>query len=141
MEASHRWREDQAVGILSDMSVHWVGAKVVVRKLLRGAGGLDIFRIKVDLVARREGWRWGVTAIVVLCHVVLCLSECRLGFFQCILHPIHKLVNCFHLGWRLVRFKAHLRVLASIKEEGCLLRGGMNVVVIGEFHKGKKWKP
>jgi len=41
----------------------------------------------------------------------------------------------------LVRFKAHPRVSASIKEEVCLLRGGMSVVVIGEFRKEKKQKP
>ena len=40
-----------------------------------------------------------------------------------------------------MQFKAHPQVSASIKKEGCLLRGGMNVVVIGEFRKGKKREP
>ena len=45
------------------------------------------------------------------------------------------------MGQRLVRFKAHLWVLASIKEEGSLLGGGVHMVVIGELCKWKQWKP
>ena len=34
VEKSHRGREDQTVGILSDVSFNWVGAQAAVRKLL-----------------------------------------------------------------------------------------------------------
>jgi len=38
-------------------------------------------------------------------------------------------------------FEAHPRVLAGIEEEGRLLRGGVDVVVVGELHQGEECVP
>jgi len=38
-------------------------------------------------------------------------------------------------------FKAHPRVSASIKEEGCLLCGQVDVVIVGELHHGEECVP
>ena len=40
-----------------------------------------------------------------------------------------------------MRFEAHPRVPASIKEEGCLLRGGVDMVVVGELRQGEECVP
>ena len=34
-------------------------------------------------------------------------------------------------------FEAHLRVSASIKKEGCLLRGQVDVIIVGELRQGE----
>jgi len=112
-----------------------------VRELFQWAGGLDVFRVKVDHVARREGRCGGAVAVVILCHIVLCLSQRQLGFLEGILHLIREFINRFEAGWGLMQFEAHLRVLASIKEEGCLLRGRVDVVIVGELHQGEERVP
>ena len=40
-----------------------------------------------------------------------------------------------------MRFKAHPRVSAGIKEEGCLLRGRVDVVIVGELRQGEECVP
>jgi len=40
-----------------------------------------------------------------------------------------------------MRFKAHPRVSAGIKEEGCLLCGRVDVVVVGELRQGEECVP
>jgi len=40
-----------------------------------------------------------------------------------------------------MRFEAHPRVSAGIEEEGCLLRGGVDVVVVGELRQGEECVP
>jgi len=40
-----------------------------------------------------------------------------------------------------MRFEAHPRVLAGIEEEGCLLHGGVDVVVVGKLHQGEECVP
>jgi len=113
----------------------------VVRELLRRAGGLDVFGIEVDYVARREDRCGRAMAVVVSRHIVLGLGQRRLGFFKGVLHPVRKLVNRFDVGWRLMRFKAHPRVSAGIEEEGCLLRGGMDVDVVGKLRQREECVP
>jgi len=112
-----------------------------MQKLPRWVGGLDIFGVEVDHVARREGWHRGAAAVVVLCHVIFCFSQRRLSFLKGILHPIHKLVNHFNVGWRLMQFKAHLGVSAGIEEEECLLHGGVDMVVVGQLRQGEECVP
>ena len=57
-----------------------------MRELLRRAGGLDVFGVKVDHVAGREGRCRGAAAVVIPCHIVLCLSQrqasSRVSFIQ-----------------------------------------------------------
>jgi len=38
-------------------------------------------------------------------------------------------------------FEAHLGVSADIEEEGCLLRGGVDMVVVGELRQGEECVP
>jgi len=104
-------------------------------------GGLDVFRVKVDHVARREGWCRRAAAVVIPCHIVLCLSQRRLVFLKGVFHPICEFINCFEAGQRLMQFKAHARVLAGIEEEGCLLRGRVDVVIVGELRQGEECVP
>jgi len=40
-----------------------------------------------------------------------------------------------------MRFKAHPRVLASIEEEGCLLHGRVDVIIVGELRQGEECVP
>jgi len=40
-----------------------------------------------------------------------------------------------------MQFKAHPRVSASIEEEGCLLCGRVDVVIVGELHQGEECVP
>jgi len=70
VKTSHRGREDQTVGILSDASFDWVGAQAAVQKLLWRAGGLDVLGVKVDHVAGREGRCGRAAAVVIPCHIV-----------------------------------------------------------------------
>jgi len=79
--------------------------------------------------------------VVVSRHIVLRLGQHRLGFFEDILHPVCELVNCFNAGRRLMRFEAHPQVPASIEEEGCLLHGGVDVVVVGKLRQGEECVP
>jgi len=87
-----------------------------VRELFRRAGGLDVFGVEVDHVAEREGWCGGAAAVIIPCHVVLCLGQCRLGFLEGVLHLICEFINHFEAGRRLMRFEAHPRVSAGIEE-------------------------
>ena len=78
---------------------------------------------------------------VVSRHIVLCLGQRRLGFLERVLHPVRELVNCFDVGRRLMQFEAHLRVSAGIEEEGRLLHGGVDVVVVGKLRQGEECVP
>jgi len=40
-----------------------------------------------------------------------------------------------------MRFEAHPRVLAGIEEEGCLLRGRVDVIIVGELRQGEECVP
>jgi len=40
-----------------------------------------------------------------------------------------------------MRFEAHTRVLASIEEEGCLLCGRVDVIIVGELRQGEECVP
>jgi len=40
-----------------------------------------------------------------------------------------------------MRFEAHLRVSAGIEDEGRLLRGGVDVVVVGKLRQGEECVP
>ena len=83
----------------------------------------------------------GGCKLVVSCHIILRFGQRRLGFFEGVLHPVRELVNCLDVGRRLMRFKAHLWVSAGIEEEGHLLRGGVDVVVVGELRQGEECVP
>jgi len=112
-----------------------------VRELLRQAGGLDVLGVKVDHVAGREGRCGRAAAVVVSRHIILRLRQRRLGFFEGVFHPVRELVNCLDVGRRLMWFEAHPQVPAGIEEEGCLLRGGVDVVVVGKLRQGEECVP
>jgi len=40
-----------------------------------------------------------------------------------------------------MQFEAHLRVSAGIEEEGCLLHGQVDVIIVGELHQGEECVP
>ena len=71
---------------------------MAVRELFRWAGGLDVFGVKVDHVARREGRCGRVAAVVIPCYIVLCLGQRQFGFLEGVLHPM-LMRKCFLLGF------------------------------------------
>ena len=71
----------------------------------------------------------------------LCLGQCRLSLFQCVPYLICELVNCFNSEQRLVQFKAHLRMPASVKEERSQLYRQVDVIVVEELCKQKEHVP
>ena len=79
--------------------------------------------------------------VVILCHIVLCFSQHQLGFLEGVFHPIREFINRFNAGRRLMQFEAHLRVSAGIEEEGCLLCGRVDVVIVGELRQGEECVP
>ena len=101
----------------------------------------QVFGVKVDHVARGEDRCGRAAAVVVSRHIVLRLGQRRLGFFERVLHPVRELVNCFDVGRRLMQFEAHPRVSAGIEEEGRLLCGGVDVVVVGKLRQGEECVP
>jgi len=80
-------------------------------------------------------------AVVVLHHVIFCLSQCWLSFLEGIIHLICELVNHFNPGQRLMWLKAHLGVSAGIEKKGCLLHGGVDMVVVGNLCQGEQCVP
>jgi len=69
--------------------------------------------------------------VVIPCHVVFSLGQCRPSLLEHILHPVCELIHHFNSRWRLVWFKAHPRVMAS--EERHLLHGGVYMVIVCEL--------
>ena len=65
----------------------------------------------------------------------------RLGFLEGVFHPICEFINCFEAGQRLMQFEAHPRVSAGIEEEGCLLHGQVDVIIVGELRQGEECVP
>jgi len=97
---------------------------------------VDVTGIEVDFVSGHVGRGRCPSLIVVPCHVIL-----RLGLFEHVLHPISELVDCFYLGRRLVRFEAHPRVAAGVKEERGVLRRRVDMIVVGELGEGQEGVP
>ena len=64
-----------------------------------------------------------------------------LGFLKGVFHPVREFINHFEAGQRLMRLEAHLRVSAGIKEEGCLLHGRVDVIIVGELCQGEECVP
>jgi len=58
-----------------------------------------------------------------------------------IFHPICELVDSFNAGCRLMQFEAHPGVSAGVKEERHLLRGRVDVVIVGELRQGEECVP
>ena len=71
----------------------------------------------------------------------LALASADLCLFKCALHLVSELIHCFDSGWRLVWFKAHPRMSASVKEEWRLLCGGVDVVVVRELREWEEQVP
>ena len=84
---------------------------------------------------------WGAFLIVVECHVILQLGQSSLCFLQAVCHLIFELIDRFHAGPRLVRFKAHLGDTSGVKEERRVLSGRMNLVVVLEFRERQEPHP
>jgi hypothetical protein len=77
VQAGHSSREFEAVGMGSNMFLDLVGSKIAVCKFLRWPGGVDVSGIQVHHVSDLVHCGWSVVAaVVVLCHVVLCLCQC-----------------------------------------------------------------
>ena len=130
VEPSHGVGKRQVVSEASNRAFDSVGTKVAVREFHRRTSGLDVTGVKVDLIARSESGCRSSALVVVPRH-----GQCRLSLFECVLHPVCELIHRFNSRWRLVWFEAHPRVTASVKEEGCLLRGGVDMVVVRELCK------
>ena len=117
--------------------VGWGGTRlgrcVSQRRTDRGDGGTAsstvewywYARIEVDLISRCVYWSWGASLVVVPCHVVLCLCQCRFSLLQCFLHSVCELVDRFDLWRGLVRFETgsyHLHDVFTVVTVGCLVQ-------------------
>ena len=94
---------------------------------------MDITCIQVYLISNVKLWSQNLVLVVIPSHVFLGLPECRPGLQECRVHPVSEFIDSLQLGFCLVWFKAHLRVLAGVKHEQSLLGGGMHMVVVLEF--------
>jgi len=97
--------------------------------------------IKEDHITRFELRSWGAFPIVVEHHVILQLGQSRLCFLQAVCHLIFELIDRFHVGLRLIRFKAHAGDTSGVKEERRVLSRRVNLVVVLEFHERQKPHP
>jgi len=70
----HGHGQDQAVGVRTDASFHWEGPESVMRQFLRWSGRTNVGRVEVDLVAWGEYRSRGASSVIVVRHLVLCLS-------------------------------------------------------------------
>jgi hypothetical protein len=95
MESAHGEGKFEAVGILSDSSFDWIGSKVAVGQFPGGSGCGNVGTVQEDLVAWFEDWCGFPATVIVPSHVILRLPKCRIGFLQCGLHPIDKLICRF----------------------------------------------
>jgi len=82
-----------------------------------------------------------VFPIVVERHVILQLGQIRLCFLLGVCHLIFELIDGFHVGPRLIRFKAHAGDTSSVEEERRVLSRRVNLVVVLEFHERQEPHP
>ena len=94
---------------------------------------MNVASVEVDFVAGAVDWGRGPSLVVVSGHVIFCFGYRGLRFFERALHPVCEVVYGFYLGWWLARLEAHPRVSARVKEERCLLSGGVDMVVVREL--------
>ena len=95
MESLERYWKSEAVSVEADPTFDLVRSEAAVCELLRWPGGLNITGVEVHFVSDGVNRNWSLSLVVVPCHVVLCLSESRLSFFEGVLHPLSELVDCF----------------------------------------------
>ena len=95
--------------------------------------GVDITCIQVHLISDVILWSHNSALVVVPGHVFFGLCKCRPGLQERGVHPVSEFVDDLKSGFHLVWFKAHPWVLASVKHEGSLLGGRMDMVVVLEF--------
>jgi len=75
-------------------------------------------------------------SVVIPFHVVLCLADHGLRFFNRRPHPLCEFVDCLQTGRVLSGFEAHARKSSGIEEERRLLGSGVDMVVVLELrHK------
>ena len=103
--------------------------------------GLDIGYIQEYLVSRVKYWGWRSFQIVIVYYIFLCLLDSGLGFFNCYLHLLHKLIYCFQSGGLLPGFKAYMGSASSVKQEQSLLGRDIHIVVVLEFYHGQQVIP
>ncbi|KIM40813.1 hypothetical protein M413DRAFT_72527, partial [Hebeloma cylindrosporum] len=102
MKAAHGRGEHEAVSIRTDPAFNQIRTETSVGELPGWAGGVDIARIEEDLVTGGKHRCRGPTLVVIPCHFVFGLGECRFSFFQCRFHPVGELVHGFYPGTGLV---------------------------------------
>jgi len=141
MKSTHRQRKAEPVRAITNLTIDWEWSQSTVRKLLWRSSGLNVASIKEDHITHFELLSWGVFPIVVERHVILQLGQSRLCFLQAVCHPIFELIDGFHAGPRLVRFKAHLGDMSGVEEERRVLSGRMNLVVVLEFREWQEPHP
>src|SRR5215510_6545163 len=110
MEALHSPRKLQPVSTCTYTSFHWKWTKSEVGELLGRSGGLNITSIQVDSISGVKNRCRSSLLVVVPSHLILCLYQCCLGFFQGYLHPLSELIDCFQPRRSLVWFKTHPRM-------------------------------
>ena len=79
--------------------------------------------------------------VVVPGHVILGLHQCCFSLLERSLHSVLELVDCLHLGFSLVRLKAHPRVSACVYHERSLLCRSVDMVVVLELSQWKEVIP
>ena len=94
---------------------------------------MDITHIQVYSISDVIFRSWNSALVVVLSHVFFGLSKHRPGLQERGVHLVSEFIDSLKLGFWLVWFKAHPRVLAGVKHEGSLLGGRMHMVVVLEF--------
>ena len=112
-------------------------AKPLVREFTRWSSSSDITEVQVNHITGLVVWGWCSFLIVVLCHVVFRLGQCCLGFLKSVFHPVFELVDRLQVGLSEIGFKSHMRLAASVKKERAVLSGGVDMIVVLEFHQGE----
>ena len=107
-----------------------------MREFLRRAHSPDVRCVEEDLVARVEHRRQSSSAVVVLFHVVLCLADRRLRFFDRCSHSLHEFVDRLQTGGVSSGFEAHAGEPSGVEQERRVLSSGVDVIVVLELCQG-----
>ena len=98
-------------------------------KLLCWSVSRVVLGVQPDLFSNLELGGVLVVSVIVLGHLVSSMREGGLCFFLHLCHVAHKGISGFDSGGA-GEFRAHTRVLSSIKFKGGVVGGGMDVVVV-----------
>ena len=68
-----------------------------MRELGGGVSSINVYSIEKDLVFGLKNKYRNISLVVVLCYVILQLSDSKFSFFKYNLHVVHKLGDIFYL--------------------------------------------